>query len=222
MGRMGFRLFSFRVSCAVVLACMPSLDQSVHINAQASSKPRAHQTSTPDAGSVTEGVYHNAFFGFSCKIPFSWVGRTAQMQEGSEPGKSLVLLSIFERPPEAKGDTVNSAVVIAAESVASYPGLKSAADYFGPLTELTTSKGFKVANEPYEVSVGSRQLVRSDFSKEMGALTMYQASLVVLERGYVLSFTFLGGGEDEVDQLIEGLSFSGGAKTARPKPASKP
>jgi hypothetical protein len=201
---------------------MPSLGQSVHINAQASSKPRAHQTSTPDAGSVTEGVYHNAFFGFSCKIPFGWVERTAQMQEGSEPGKSLLLLSIFERPPEAKGDTVNSAVVIAAESVASYPGLKSAADYFGPLTELTTSKGFKVVNEPYEVSVGSKQLVHSDFSKEVGPLTMYQASLVALERGYVLSFTFLGGGEDEVDQLIEGLSFSGGAKTARPKPASKP
>jgi len=222
MGRMGFRLFTSRVSCAVVLACMPSLGQSVHINAQASAKPRAHEASTPDAGSVTEGVYHNAFFGFSCKIPFSWVERTAQMQEGSEPGKSLVLLSIFERPPEAKGDTVNSAVVLAAESVASYPGLKSAEDYFGPLTELTTSKGFKVVNEPYEVSVGSRQLVRSDFSKEMGALTMYQASLVALEKGYVLSFTFLGGDEDEVDQLIEGLSFSGGAKATKPKPASKP
>jgi hypothetical protein len=222
MGGMGFRLFSLRVSCAVVLACMPSLGQSVHINAQASSKPKSHQASAPDPGSVTEGVYRNAFFGFSCKIPFGWVERTAQMQEGSEPGKSLLLLSVFERPPEAKGDTVNSAVVIAAESVASYSGLKSAADYFGPLTELTTSKGFKVVNEPDEVSVGSRQLVRSDFSKEMGALTMYQASLVALERGYVLSFTFLGGNEDEVGQLIEGLSFSGGAKTAKPKPASKP
>lgn len=222
MGGMGFRLISFRVSCAVVLACMPSLGQSVHINAQASSKPRAHLASTPDPGSVTEGVYRNAFFGFSCKIPFGWVERTAQMQEGSEPGKSLLLLSVFERPPEAKGDTVNSAVIIAAESVASYPGLKSAGDYFGPLTELTTSKGFKVVNEPYEVPVGSKQLVRSDFSKDMGPLTMYQASLAALERGYVLSFTFLGGNEDEVDQLIEGLSFSGGAKTAKPKPASKP
>jgi hypothetical protein len=219
---MGFRLISFRVSCAVVLACMPSLGQGVHINAQASSKPRAHQASTPDPGSVVEGVYRNAFFAFSCKIPFGWVERTAQMQEGSEPGKSLLLLSIFERPPEAKGDTVNSAVVIAAESVASYPGLKSAADYFGPLTELTTSKGFKVVNEPYEVSVGSKQLVRSDFSKDMGPLTMYQASLVTLEKGYVLSFTFLAGNEEDADALIDGLSFSGGARAAKRRPSPPP
>jgi hypothetical protein len=201
---------------------MPTLGQSVHINAQASSKPRARQTSTPDPGSVTDGVYHNAFFASSYKIPFGWVERTAQMQEGSEPGKSLLLLAVFERPPEASGETVNSAVVIAAESVASYPGLKNAADYFGPLTELTTSKGFKVVNEPYEVSVSSRQLVRSDFTKDIGTLTMYQASLVTLEKGYVLSLTFLGGNEDEVDQLIDGLSFSGGAKTTKPKPAARP
>ena len=222
MGGMGLRLFSLHVSCAVVLACMPSLGQSVHISAQASSKPKARQASSPDSGSLANGVYHNSSFAFSCKIPFGWVDRTAEMQEGSEPGKSQLLLAVFERPPEAKGDTVNSAVVIAAESVASYPGLKSAADYLGPLTELTTSKGFKVVDEPYEVSVGSRQLVRSDFSKDMGPLTMYQASLVTLEKGYVLSFTFLGGNEDDVDQRIGGLSFSGGAKTAKPKPASKP
>lgn len=224
MGGMGFRLFSFRVSCAVMLAMVPCLGQGTRTGDPATSKPvaKSHRTSTPDAGTVTEGLYHNAFFGFSCRIPFGWVERTAQMQEGSEPGKSLLLLSIFERPPEASGETVNSAVVIAAESVASYPGLKNAADYFGPLTELTTSKGFKVVNEPYEVSVGARQLVRSDFSKDVGPLTMYQASLVALEKGYALSFTFLGGNEDEVDQLIDGLSFSSGAKTIKPKPAAKP
>ena len=144
------------------------------------------------------------------------------MQEGGEPGKSLVLLSSFERPPEAKGDTVNSAIVIAAESVASYPGLRNAADYFGPLTELTTSKGFKVVNEPSEVSVGSKQLVRGDFSKDMGTLTMYQASLVALEKGYVLSFTFLAGSEDDADALIDGLSFGGGAKATKRRPSASP
>ena len=95
------RIISFRVSCAVVLACMPSLGQSVHINAQASSKPRAHLASTPDPGSVTEGVYRNAFFGFSCKIPFGWVERTAQMQEGSEPGKSLASAPAMARRPQS-------------------------------------------------------------------------------------------------------------------------
>jgi len=129
------------------------------------------------------------------------------MQEGSEPGKSAVLLAVFERPPEAPGDSINSAVIIAVESAASYPGLKIAADYFGPLAELATSKGFKVENEAYEFAMGTRQLVRGDFSKQTGSLTMRQSSLVMLEKGYAVSFTFIAGSEDEASELIEKLSF---------------
>lgn len=141
--------------------------------------------------------------------------RTADMRDDVETGKSKVLLAIFERPPAASGDTINSAVIIAVESVDSYPGLKSAAQYFGPLTELTESKGFKVVNAPYEFPVDGRSIVRGDFSKERGSLQMLQSSLVNLERGYVLSFTFLGGGEDEVNDLIGNLSFGGRKQTSR-------
>jgi hypothetical protein len=133
--------------------------------------------------------------------------------KGSEAGKSQVLLSIFQRPPGAPGNTVNSAVVIAAESVSSYPGLKNAADYFGPMTELTTSKGFKVVNEPYEFPVDAKPIVRADYTKAAGGGTMLQSSLVMISKGYVISFTFIGGNEDEVTELIEGLSF--GVKKAR-------
>jgi hypothetical protein len=39
----------------------------------------------------------------------------------------------------------------------------------------------------------------------------------VIEKGYIVSFTFIGGGEDEVDELVEGLSFAGkGAKKETP------
>ena len=143
------------------------------------------------------------------------------MQEGNEPQKSLVLLAFFQRPPEAAGDTVNSAVVIAAESISSYPGLKTAADYFEPMTELTTSKGFKIVNEPYQFPVGAKQLVRGDFSKVLGTVTMRQASLVALEKGYVVSFTFIGGSEDEIAELVEKLSF-GMAKAPVTKNSARP
>ena len=166
---------------------------------------------------MNDGVYRNPFFGFSYKAPYGWVDRTQDMQEVSEPGKSMVLLAMFERPPEAAGDTVNSAVVIAAESVALYPGLKTATDYFAPLTELTTSKGFKVVNEPYEYSLGTKPLVRGDFSKEVGKLTMYQASLVALQKGYILSFSFVAGSSEEVDQLIEKLVFASPRAAVAPK-----
>jgi hypothetical protein len=151
-------------------------------------------------------VYRDSRFGFTYKTPFGWVDRTQQMQGDVDPVKSRLLLAVFERPPEVTGETVNSAVVITAESVSSYPGLKNAADYLGPLTELTTSKGFKPSGEPYEFSVGTTQLVRADFAKEIGKLTMQQSSLILLRKGFLVSFSFIGGSDDEIDSLVERLS----------------
>lgn len=190
--------------------------------------PRAPKTSLPaapslDPGSITNDVYRNLSLGFTCKIPFGWVDRTREFREDpapqiEEPLKSRLLLAVFERPPEATGSTINSAIVIAAEKISEYSGLRTAADYFGPITELATSKGFKVVNEPYEFPVGATQLVRGDFSKPRGSLTMIQSSLVMVEKGYAVSFTFIGGSEDEVNALVENLSFAG---KKSPSPARK-
>ena len=153
-------------------------------------------------------LYRNPPFGFRFQIPYGWVDRTKEMQEGNEAGKAEVLLAIFERPPQAAGDTINSAVMIASESVASYPGLKKAEDYLGPLTELATSKGLKADGEPYELEVESRQLLRADFIKPINdKLTMRQCTLVLLAKGQIVSFSFIAGTEDELDDLMDGLHF---------------
>lgn len=179
-------------------------------------------TPTLDSGSIVNDVYRNSSLGFTCKIPFGWVDRTKDFRDedapqGNEPVKSRLLLAVFERPPEATGSTINSAIVIAAEKISEYSGLKTAADYFGPITELAASKGFKVANEPYEFSVGATQVVRGDFSKPRGSLTMIQSSLVIVEKGYAVSFTFIGGSEDEANELIENLSFAGKKSLSAPR-----
>jgi hypothetical protein len=185
---------------------------------------RSAQPSSIDSGVVANGLYRNPSFGFSYKVPYGWVERTAEMREDdssgklADPSQAQVLLAVFERPPEATGDTVNSAVVIAAESVKSYPGMKAAVDYFVPLEEVTKAKGFKVVNEPYEFLVGVRKLAREDFDKELGKLTMQQASLVILQKGFVVSFTFIGGSEDEVTELLAGLSFGPISMPNRPPP----
>jgi hypothetical protein len=169
-----------------------------------------HATHHTSPSTTAETLYRNPEFALTYKIPFAWVDRTQQMQdESADPTKSKLLLGVFERPPEVIGDTVNSAVIITAESAATYPGLKTAADYLGPLTELTTSKGFKPAGDPYEFSVGTTTLVRADFLKEIGKLTMHQSSLVLLRKGFVVSVTFIAGSDDELDELIEKLSFGG-------------
>jgi hypothetical protein len=123
---------------------------------------------------------------------------------------SKVLLAAFSRPPEARGEDVNGSIVIAAESVAAYPGLKDAAQYFGPVTEVAKAQGFEVVEEPYEFVIGTRTVVRGDFQKDVGLRVMRQSTMVVLARGYAVSFTFIGGTEDEVEELVQGLSFGAG------------
>jgi hypothetical protein len=170
----------------------------------------------PKPPAVTEDpqLYRNPKFGFRYQIPYGWVDRTQEMQEGSEAGKSALLLAVFARPPGATGDTINSAVVIAHESAVSYPGLKKAEDYVGPLTELATAKGFKAEGEPYALEVESRQLLRADFVKTLNdKLTMRQCTLVLLAEGQIVSFTFIAGSEDELDDLMDSLHF-GAAKSS--------
>ena len=175
---------------------------------------------TPPAVTADPQLYRNPTFGFRYQIPYGWVDRTKEMQEGNEAGKSALLLAVFARPPEATGDAINSAVVIANESAASYPGLKKAEDYLGPLTELATAKGFKAEGEPYALEVESRQLLRADFVKTLDVktsndkLTMRQCTLVLLTKGQIVSFTFIAGSEDELDDLMDSLHFSAAKPSA--------
>jgi hypothetical protein len=161
-----------------------------------------------DPGTLRDGVYRNPTFGFSYKLPLTWVDRTDNMrQDAFSPSESQVLFTAFSRPPEAAGESINAAVIIAAEKVSNYPGLTRAVDYFEPLTAATTSRGFKVVNEPYQFSVGTKLLVRGDFSREEGSQKMYQSSLAMLEKGYVLSFTIVAANEDEAEALLTNLNF---------------
>jgi hypothetical protein len=226
-------MYSSRILCALLLAV---------VTVAASQTPqKSGSASAASKAGDNELLYRNAAFGFRFKIPYGWVDRTKEMHEPdasdktaddkADSGKPVVkgessgteqrssgnvqgevLLAVFERPPDAVGDTVNSAVVIASESAASYPGLKKAEDYLAPLTELTTSKGFKAEGEPAFTRIDTRQLVRADFSKSLsGSITMHQTTLVLLAKGQLVSFTFIGSSEDEVDELIDGLHF-GAAK----------
>ena len=175
---------------------------------------------------MSAGVYRNATFGFTCKIPAGWVLRTEEMNrhegedEKADAGKKAtdagrVLLAAFSRPPEARAEDVNASILIAAESAASYPGLKDAAQYFGPVTEVAQAQGFEVVEEPYEFAVGTKTVVRGDFQKDVGTRVMRQSTLAMLARGYAVSFTFIGGTEDEVEELVQALSFGGSKSTGR-------
>src|SRR6266496_3123136 len=93
-------------------------------------KPVATVDSGIDPGAITHGVYRNKTLALTCKIPQGWVLRTEEMNahdaaktskdsvQPPEPttGTGRVLLAAFSRPPEARGEDVNSSILIAAES----------------------------------------------------------------------------------------------------------
>ena len=172
-------------------------------------------------------LYRNRTYAFTCKVPAGWVLRTEQLKPDNS-ADSQVLLAAFERPPEATSPAAASTILIAAEPQSSYPTLKTAEDYFTPLAEVITAKGFKAVNDPYAFPVGQVQLIRQDFSHEQhdrsekDRPTMYQSTLVLLSHGAIVSFTFLAPSEDDVDNLIENLSFTPNfAPKSTPKIAPK-
>lgn len=186
-------------------------------------------SSALDPGTVSNNVYSNRTFGFTCKIPVGWVLRTDEMNardddsasdEKSQPqgkqdstdSKSRVLLAAFSRPPEARGEDINASIVIAVESASAYPGLKEAVQYLKPVEEVAKGQGLEVDQEPYEYTAGARVVTGEDFVKDVGTRELRQTTLVALERGWVISFTFIGGTEGERADLVEGLNFAAGAK----------
>lgn len=194
----------------------PFLSLSLLAASQTPRKPSAAPKPAEDAQ-----LYRNTTFAFRYEVPYGWVDRSKDMRdqqaaekpaakdENAKAAAGEVLLAVFERPPDAAGETINSAVVIAAESAAAYPGLKRAEDYLGPLTELATAKGFKAEGEPSMVEIDGRQLVRADFSNPLSnKLTMRQSTLVLLTKRQIVSFTFITGTEDELDDLIDRLHFT--------------
>src|SRR5579863_3424342 len=225
-------VFSFLIIALLVSLPLPRL--VAQSSSSSATPPKAahkavHTDSSFDGGAVSAGVYRNKALGLSCKIPEGWVLRSEEMNardaeddRSAHPGETAaapgslektdsggrVLLAAFSRPPEARAEDVNSSIVIAAESVATYPGLKEAAQYFGPVSEVAKAKGFSVVEEPYEFVVGTKALAREDFQKEVGTRVMRQSTLVLLARGWAVSITFIGGTENEVEELIGGLSFA--------------
>lgn len=173
---------------------------------RAKSSPAHTSAARSISGALHGDSYSNPYFGFSYRLPYGWVDRTKEVGEGdNQPERAQVLLAFFEHPPEAVTKNVNSAVVITAENAAVYKGLKTAADYFPSVTEAAAGRGFKAVQDPYEFQLGTKHLVRGDFSAQRGKQAIFQSTLVTLRRGYVISFTLIGGSEDEVNELIERL-----------------
>jgi hypothetical protein len=219
--------------CLSFLICLTLEGNPLQAQTTASSAAKhptksARADSSLDPGAVINGVYHNRSLTLTCKIPDGWVLRTDELNSREEekpkddkenpaqppaPSRGAkVLLAAFSRPPEARAEDVNSSILIAAESISAYPGLTEPAQYFFPLTEVAKAQGLAPDEDPYEIAIGAKTLVRGDFHKDVGTRVMRQSTLVMLAHGYAISITVIAGTDDDVEDLIDGLSFAAPAK----------
>jgi len=217
------RFFLISIALLFVIPGTQAQTSSSSNSPKHTKKPSA-ANSDLDLGTVANNVYRSKTLAFSIKIPEAWVLRTDEMNArdeetakpdpaGAVPGVApKVLLAAFSRPPEARAEEVNSSILIAAEPLTSYPGLKDAAQYFEPLTEVAKAQGFTEDEEPYELAVGTKTLVRADFHKDVGSRVMHQSTLAMLSHGYAVSITIIAGTEDEIEERIDGLTFSPSTK----------
>jgi hypothetical protein len=194
------------------------------LNAQTAPAKHTKQPATPislDPGTITNNIYRNKTLALTVKIPDAWVLRTDDLNDEqketpvkdttAQPASSAgarVLLAAFSRPPEARGEEINSSILIAAESQSNYPGLKDAAQYFYPLEEVAKEQGFLLDEDPYAITIGPQTLVRADFHKDVGTRVMRQSTLALLTHGYAISITVIAGTEDELEDLIDALTFT--------------
>jgi len=186
------------------------VDRTKEMREQAATKPESKIKPDPEAKPETKAhATAPPAGGSSSSNPKATSRARSARNKSTKDVPSEVLLAIFERPPEAAADSVNSGVIIASESAASYPGLKTAEDFLGPLTELTAAQGFKASGDPSGLTIDGREVVRADFSKQLTeSLTMHQSTLVLVAKGQIVTFTFIAGSEDEVDDLIENLRLT--------------
>ncbi len=180
-------------------------------------KPKKGAQPQPDEGSVADGVYSEKFFLLRYAIPPGWVVKTGEMREGI-PGQenAMLLLSTFAKAAPSTGE-INSSVNITAESAAAYPDVKTADDYMDSITEFVTSKGFSVLNPPGEISIGGVPFLRSDFQKQEGDLTTYQATMVTMQRGYILQVTAISGDEEQLTPLLNRVRITAPPTMRKPQ-----
>ncbi len=203
------------------------------------------QSVSPDDGHVTNGVYHNNYFGFSVKYPQGWVvhgdatnthlreiGKERATSTGALSAASTEvilkntyqLLTTFQYPLGTPDVDLNPAFMVVAENVSHAPGIVTGRDYLLNTRALMIKTGVvPVQDEPLELTLAGRKFFRQDAIIEMKGVTVRQAILISVNKGFALAFILSGRDAQAIDEMVSSfntIKFSVPVPAAtQPKPA---
>ncbi|HYG98262.1 MAG TPA: hypothetical protein VD837_03965 [Terriglobales bacterium] len=180
------------------------------------SRSKKSDATRPDDGLLVDGIYTEKFFNLRYSVPQGWTVQTDEMRKGLPSGDTVLLLSAFAEP-KPKADAVNSSITISAESAAQYKEAVDAEAYLEAVKNFAITKGFKVLNEPGEIEIGGVTFLRGDFVRESADnVNTYQATMVTVRKGYILSVTAISGDEEQLTPLLNRLRIIAPPSLRRP------
>lgn len=179
------------------------------------------QTALPDDGEVKDGVYYNPFFSFAFRYPKDWVvhdeainerirkraqEKAAKSGTTSELKNAYLLFTVSRHPRGTPGIALNPTILVIAENIAPLPRNYSAKDYLLEVRPLKLKEGAQpVLTEPVQFRVAGFEFFRDDYRREVNGVSMRQAILVNIKKGYALVFSFSGEDEKSVDEMANAM-----------------
>ena len=201
----------------------------------------AAQTSTPDEGSVKDGVYSNMFFGFSYAYPKDWVvhgeatkahikelGKELAKETHALPEASLEvglahtyqLLTVFRYQLGTPGVEENALVQVVAEDVRHAPATINGRVYLLNVRGLLIKMGCQpLQAEPVEVVFSSQKFFRLDYEQPVNGKSVHTAMLVIVSKGYALTFIFTAADQKSVDEMVKTIQTLRFSVAAQPSVA---
>lgn len=200
----------------------------------------AQQASTPDDGSVADGVYSNRFFGFSVNYPKDWVvhgdatntrlkeiGKERATSSGALPAaaaevmlkNTYQLLTAFQYPMGAPHVEVNPAFMVVAENVSHAPGIVNGRDYLLHVRPVMIKTGVvPIQDEPTELVLSGRKFFRQDSRMQINGMSIQQAIVITVIKGYALAFILSGKDQQSIDEM----AAAAGTLKFAPSPSAAP
>jgi len=176
---------------------------TVLVTKMSASSPQ--QASMPTDAYVTSEGIASTFFDFYYPFPKSFApdtktleGMLWKQQKLSWLATSSILVSAFSEHP-APGE--RNGVIIVAHRNARVRTRDSAAAYETTLTTVLAREGWKIVRGPVRYNAAKHEFFRSDFTNTR----VFESSVCISLRGYILEFLFIGKSRDEVNTLVGSL-----------------
>lgn len=180
------------------------------------------------SGTLENGIYTSAYFGFSIKVPAGWrVAGDQEMVDVREHGRNVMrtmsspivpkqtserkTLFLFSSKPLGADDNY----MMNCTPIKAPPGTTIGQfAIFGEKLLTQSGTGYSVVKRPYTIKLGENIFQSFDMKRQLGELEYFQSVYMIMKKGHVLMFTatYDGSGNSTALEALNSIKFSAAVK----------